>query len=328
MSLNKPHIIRSSRLILAMLAGYTVAELLHINRPLWLFITLVVVLFDQSTVGGSILRGYLRVSATIVGALIGLLVLLIFHGNQIANNITILTCTALFAYFFMDTKYSYIGVIGSITIIMILSNDFGNLGGINIAIMRIIAILIGTIVAVISMIMFYPNYAKKDIIRHILSSLDKIKTTINIFTDHKYTLPQTQEYILKIESEITSDIAKFNRLADEMQYETRTKTDYPAIFLHIRRINRLFNIIFLNLPIEDMRHDIQLINALNQLAQALEQIRMRILNQDSIKISLPSLDYPDLDNLKKHDLFFTYATVNRIIHETRELELTLIQINI
>lgn len=145
--LNQSSLIRSSRILLAMITGYTIAEILHIDHPLWIFTTSIVVIFDQSTIGGAVLRGFLRFSATIAGATIGLLVLVIFHNNQITNDITILICTFIFGYFFMDTKYSYIGVLGSIIIVIVLSTDLGNTDGIKIAMDRVISILIGTVIA-------------------------------------------------------------------------------------------------------------------------------------------------------------------------------------
>lgn len=326
MVLNKSRLIRSSRILLAMIAGFIVTKIFHIEHPLWLFITSIVVIFDQSTVGGAVLRGYLRFSATIVGAIIGLLVLLIFHNNQIANDITILICILIFAYFFIDTKYTYIGVIGSITTLIVLSTDLSNTDGIEVAIARVISILTGTVIAVSTMILFYPSFAKKNVIGHMSSSLEKIETTIKIFTNKNYSIPEIGARILLVENEITTDITKFNRLVDEIHYETSTKIDYPSIFIHIRRINRLLNVIFQDLNNDDIRNDELLITSLNKLNNELVKIRERLNKIGIQQICLPFLEYSaqQID----HELVFIYATVNRIINETNELDKSLIQIGV
>ena len=324
--LDKPRLIRSSRILLAMITGYFITKVFHIEHPLWLFITSIVVIFDQSTVGGAVFRGYLRFSATIAGAIIGLLVLHFFHNNPIANDITILIFTLVFAYLFMDTKYSYIGVISSITILIVLSSDFNNADGINIAIDRVISILIGTVIAVATMIVFYPNFATKNIIRHISSSLKEIEATIKIFTNKNYSISEISERILEVEDEITANITKFNRLVDEINYETRTKIDYHSIFIHIRRINRLLNVIFQDINNEDIRKDVLLITSLNQLTSELVKIRQRLSKKGSQETCLPFLEYSE-QNID-HELIFIYATVNRVINETNELNKSLTQVGV
>ena len=326
MLINKSRLIRSSRILLAMVTGFIITKICHIEHPLWLFITSIVVIFDQSTVGGTVLRGSLRFSATIVGAIIGLLVLFIFHNNQAANDITILICILIFAYLFMDTKYSYIGVIGSITILIVLSTDLSNSDGISIGIDRIISILLGTIIAVANMIFFYPNYAKHSIVTHIDKSLEKIEITIKIFTNNNYSTSEISERILQVESEITTDITKFNRLIDEMKYETITKINYPSTFIHIRRINRLLNVIFLEHNDKDIRTDIKLIKKLTQITNELDAIRQRLSNNSKNKINLKILKYSE--QAISHELIFIYSIVNKVIKELIELDTALTQIGI
>ena len=176
------------------------------------------------------------------------------------------------------------------------------------------------------MILFYPNFAKKNIIKHISSSLEKIETTIKIFTNKNYSIPEIGERILKIESEITADITKFNRLVDEIRYESRSKIDYPSIFLHIRRISRLLNAIFQDLSNNDILNDKILTTSLNKLAEELAKIRSRLDKIDNLTIGLPFLEYSEQQI--DHELIFRYATVNRIINETNELDKSLIQIGI
>lgn len=322
MKLNKPHLIRSARLAFAMLTGIIVAKILHIGHPLWLFITLVVVLFDQSTVGGAVFRGVLRVSATLAGAVIGFLVLIIFKNNIFINDITVIIGTVIFAYFFMDSKYSYIGTLGSITLIMVLANDFGNNVGLDVPLLRVIAIITGTIVAVISMIVFFPRFAGKQIKQQIIDYLEKMESTIKVFINLELSVSDIQEYFLTHEIGLTGGIIKFNRLADEVRFEAKLKVNYSLVSLHIRRINRLLHVVFLNLPNNDIRYNPELRQELTRLADMFHKIRDGIVNKSNINGL--KLDY--LDNIKNedttinnHELIFIYSTFNRIISETNIL---------
>ena len=301
-----------------MLLGLVVTNVFHIPHPMWLFITLVVVLFDQSTVGGAIYRGMLRVSATLAAASLGFLVLIIFHNNHIVNQITILCGTLIFAYFCMDRKHSYVGVLGSITLIMILADN----SGLELPFIRVITILSGTVVAILSMMVFFPLYAKNKIKQQIIDYLERIENTINIFISEEHSLADTQEHILKIESGLTTEITAFNRLADESRFESKIRINYSRISLHIRRINRLLNIIFLNLPNDDIRYDLRLKIDLSNLAAVFNIIRNGIILGESCNCdNLLTVDYSTIDirSATDYELVFIYSTVNRIINETKML---------
>ena len=115
-------------------------------------------------------------------------------------------------------------------------------------------------------------------------------------------------------------------MVDEINYETRTKIDYHSIFIHIRRINRLLNVIFQDINNEDIRKDVLLITSLNQLTSELVKIRQRLSKKGSQETCLPFLEYSE-QNID-HELIFIYATVNRVINETNELNKSLTQVGV
>ena len=121
---------------------------------------------------------------------------------------------------------------------------------------------------------------------------------------------------------LLSQIAKFNRLADEMRYETRTKKDYSQVSLHLRRINRMLNVIFNDLPNDSIRYDNKLNSGLTKLADKFNTIIRRINNQNSFEdTNLTTIDYSTatINSITDYELIFIYLTVNRIIHETNLL---------
>lgn len=329
MKFNRLRIIRTVRLALAMIVCFIVARIFNVTHPMWIFITLIVVLFDQATVGGAVFRGSLRVGATVLGAIIGMAILLIFKNNQLANEATIVIGVMVYAYLFMDSKYSYIGVLGSITLIIVLGNDNGitrslnGIIGIDIPIMRVFAIILGTAVAVISMIIFFPQYAKIKIKEHIAKSLSDIEFTIQSFLNHNLSLEDLQKQILDLEGGLTSGIAKFVRLSDEMRFETKIKSDYTPILLHLRRINRLLNVVFYNLPNAEIREIEALQTELTILANVFHDLKDQVQHEkiNSHIFELKQIQYREYEvkSFVDYDLIFIYSILNRIINETKLL---------
>lgn len=85
-------LIRALRLVFAAIIGLIIAHLSHLPHSVWIVISIVVVLFDQSTVGGTIQKGGLRIIATIISACISIMALYLFKNNLLINEIIFILC--------------------------------------------------------------------------------------------------------------------------------------------------------------------------------------------------------------------------------------------
>lgn len=240
-------LIRASRLMIALLAGSFASHLLKIPMSGWIMITTCVVLFDQDTVGGTISRGKLRFWATFSGALISLICLTLFPDNITLIWFVIAGTTFIYAYIYMGTAKSYIGVLGSATLAIILLS--GNHPNLHTAFYRIIDIGIGVVLAILSMLFFFPEYALNRTYNLTLKSLTDISNLIQQIEKEK-DLDKINQHTQKAELSLLKDIINFNKTLDEAKHEIKARREpsiieyYGQCLLQIRRLYRLIIFIF------------------------------------------------------------------------------------
>ncbi|MEN9390958.1 MAG: inner membrane protein [Pseudomonadota bacterium] len=161
--------IRSFRLGFCIALSLLLAHFFQFLHPLWILITIIVVMFDQTTVGGTVYRAFLRIGATLFGAAVGSFFLLSFKNNILINDVVMIIGPMLCGLFFMDSKYSYIGLLGAATIVMVLApnEEFNNfvIQGINLGLpfTRVISIFIVACLYIICIKYFFPQYASNSI---------------------------------------------------------------------------------------------------------------------------------------------------------------------
>lgn len=240
-------LIRATRLMIALLAGSLTSHLLKIPMSGWIMITTCVVLFDQDTVGGTISRGKLRFWATFYGALISLVCIILFPDNKILIWLVIAVTTFIYAYTYMGTAKSYIGVLGSATLAIILLS--GNHPNLHTAFYRIMDITIGVAFAIFSMLFFFPEYALNRAYKLTLKSLTDISTLIQQIEKEK-DLDKINQHTQKAELSLLKDIINFNKTLDEARHEVKARREpaiiehYSQCLLQIRRLYRLIIFIF------------------------------------------------------------------------------------
>ena len=121
-ALNSTKLIRALRLVLALGAGFTLIHHLKIHMSNWVMVTTTIVLFDQQTVGGTLNRGRLRFWATFYGAALSILCILLFPHQPLVIWSFIAVTTFGYGYLYMGSKDSYIGVMGVVTVSILLVN--------------------------------------------------------------------------------------------------------------------------------------------------------------------------------------------------------------
>lgn len=246
MKLNS-QLIRALRLILALGSGSLFAHLIHLPMSGWVFITTSVVIFDQDTVGGTINRSFMRFFATLIGASVSLLCIIFIKNSSWLIWSIVLLSSFIFAYFYIGKKQSYIGLLASLTLAILLigdkSPDFYT------AIYRLADIFIGVIFALLAMLLFFPEYALKRLPK-LIKSL--IQDNINLIKsiDELNDIKLIRQQIIIIEDNFINNISKFNKAIEESAYELAGKNksqlieSYRLSSIQLRRIYRLIFVIF------------------------------------------------------------------------------------
>lgn len=246
-NLDKKKLIRATRLIIALSTGSIASYLLQTPMSGWVMITACVVLFDQDTVGGAINRSKLRFMATFYGAMISLGCIFFFPQNPVLIWLVIGLTTFLCAYIYMSTPKSYIGLLGSITLVIILIGSHGP--NLHTAIYRTMDIAIGVLFALLSMLLFFPEYALERANTLALKSLgemDKLMKTIK----GEHDLEKIRQHTQTVEMTLLQDITNFNKTIDEAKHELKARKHpeliekYSQSLLQIRRLYRLLMFIF------------------------------------------------------------------------------------
>ena len=294
-ALDKNRVIRALRLVLALAAGIVTAHLIKIPMSGWITVTTTVVLFDQDTIGGAISRSKLRFVATLFGSLIALTCILFFHDNWLIIWSLLSISCFVYAYIFMGSKKSYIGVLGIATMAILI---FGSSGSTSLqhAMYRIMDIIIGISFALLSMLVFFPQYAMKKSHQLIFSALDDITNLIKNIQNQD-NIEQVRQHILTIETKFLNDVSNFNKTIDEAKHELAGKKNpqliesYNKCVLQIRRLYRLIIVIFYYELENNNLNDPQL----NQILFKILQIIQNISDKNQ-RYSL-AIDYLELNEL-------------------------------
>jgi|LauGreDrversion4_2_1035121.scaffolds.fasta_scaffold60094_3 uncharacterized membrane protein YgaE (UPF0421/DUF939 family) len=293
--LDKNRVIRALRLILALAAGIVTAHLINIPMSGWITVTTTVVLFDQETIGGTINRSKLRFLATLFGSFIALICILFFHDNWLIIWSLLSISCFVYAYIFMGSKKSYIGVLGIATMAILI---FGSSGSTSLehAMYRIMDIVIGISFALLSMLLFFPQYAIKKSHQLIFSALDDITNLIRNIQNQD-NIEQVRQHILTIETKFLNDVINFNKTIDEAKHELAGKKNpqlienYNKCVLQIRRLYRLVIVIFYYELENDSLNNPQISQILFKILQVIQNI------SDKNQSYSLAIDYLELNEL-------------------------------
>lgn len=313
-----PQFLRSARLVIAAIVGILITKLSSIQHSVWIVISIIVVLYDQSTVGGTIQKGIFRASATILSAIISIFTIYVFHNNLLINEIVSVIGIFLYGYFFMGTKKSYIGSIGGVTLAILLLSSIGDA---NAAISRATTIVIGVILAALTMIFFFPQYANKtknQILVHLLSQLEN---RLSNFMNKNISLEELHTDFVIYERGYIQQLAQINRLMEESKFEIKifhkkylNNKLYQDMILHFRRINRLTGVLVHHLSDNKPRFDNNVAIVLNTIIEEIMSIKHFILKN----MRKDQKQFSDLNltiDTNNHEVIFIIQTAKHILSE-------------
>lgn len=221
-----------------MIISFIYIRVAYVSDGIWVLMTCAIVLFDNSTVGGAMIKGYYRMIGTLVAALFSTLVIIFFANSTIANLIAIALSIFFAAYYFMDTKKAYIGgLIAWTTPIMLVNNHT-----LTSIFMRPINILVGIAISYFLQRLFYPEHAKNVVLKSFSELVAKAELLLNtLIDDNKYS-EELQIALEKMEAAVISNINKADKLITEANTELPKVQDYGKIcadlVVHLRRMFR------------------------------------------------------------------------------------------
>lgn len=272
-----PKFLRAARIVIAAIIGTLITNLSNIQHSVWIVISIIVVLYDQSTVGGTLQKGLFRASATILSAAISILTLYVFHNNQLANEIIAITGIFLYAYFFIGTKKSYIGAIGGVTLAILLLSNIANVDA---AISRTLTIVMGVILGALTMIFFFPEYANKTKNQVLIHLLSQLENTLSNFMSKNISLEELHADFVSYERSYIQQLAQINRLMEESKFEMKifqkkhlNNKLYQNMILHFRRINRLTGVLVHHLSDNKPRFDNNVAIVLKTIIEEIRDIK-------------------------------------------------------
>jgi uncharacterized membrane protein YccC len=319
---------RVFRLSLCLITGLLLTILIPILHPLWILITIITILFDKHTVGGTLLKAMMRVVATLVGGVIGGIVLIAFHNSVPINYSVIIIGSIILGYIYIGSKYSYVGLLGIATLVMTLTpHDKINsvvLNGVNLGvpITRISSIIIGAILSIIFIKWFFPQYAKDHIKLHIITSLRSINTLISMSINDKMTAEEKKLQIVLFETNFHKIFNKISTSLHEMSYETKQLSiKDEKLILHL---NKLYHFAHIISEVTSSANNIpNMYNKIIEISATINNIIEQINNTNSKKyFEINSINVPepiDVNIQSNIENIYICVNINRLIKEIMEL---------
>ncbi|MEO8205604.1 MAG: FUSC family protein [Chthoniobacterales bacterium] len=153
------------KMALAGLLAYYTTLVLRLYDPVWCLLTVMIVMLAKY-VGAIAEKSVLRMIGTVIGGIIGVILVGDYVGNPLFFLVTFSLIVGYCTYRFGGTFYPYAFFLCALTLIVIATNAVNNPNVVAfIALSRIEEILIGTMSATLVSALLWPNYARMDFLK-------------------------------------------------------------------------------------------------------------------------------------------------------------------
>lgn len=139
------------------LVGYVLSIWLNLRGGQWVLITVALVMLSEPRTGGLWRKSVQRFWGTVLGAGVALAILLALPGRPPWDLLWALPALVGFGYLAADAERSYVGVLGAVTLVMVVMEPDRNL---EFAAKRIAQIVLGLVVAVGTGMLVLPDHAR------------------------------------------------------------------------------------------------------------------------------------------------------------------------
>lgn len=277
--LDKEITIRTSRIALSLILLFLITWYYSVPQYSWSLITAIIVLFDNSTLGGSLLKSKARFLGTTFSALYGLIIIYFCGNNSVINILAFIPGLFFYTYFFMSSENIYIGIIGTVTLTIVLFNynDVDN------ALLRVFNIIIGTIGALIMMRFFYPQYSRDKMLVTDVKIIKQLIMILNDYLDETKPIESLKKDYLNHEHEIISLLNVVNRQTQETKAEAgkhRALVEHQVNSIqYMRHIFRMCSVFLFHLTTQDVRSTPFIQRELTKILFVLTEIQCMLNNE-------------------------------------------------
>ena len=286
MGIDRQKTIRTLRLSLTCLFVFLITWYYEVPESAWSLITIWFVMYEYNTVGGVFTKGLYRFIGTFFSAVYGMVIVYCCANNPMINMIALVAGLFVYAYYFMSGDKMYIGVIGAVTLTIVLLN-YNDLDA---AIVRVFNIMIGVAVSMFMICFFYPQYARNKILGTQSKYIDQLSKIVQDYLNPSKTLETIKTEFLTYESNNFEGFASFHRLVNEAKIETKNAPFFIphaiTAMLHIRSLFKLLGFFIDYLSTDDIRLNPWVCLQLNQLLSDLQAINKRLQGQH-VKQNIP-----------------------------------------
>lgn len=312
--LSSEQLTRATRMSLAMLIGFAYVAYSGVSNGFWVYITISLLLFDSTTIGGTMAKGSSRVLGTFIASLYALVFIIGFANNFIINLIAIVVGIFLSVYLFMDSKYTFAGLLTwTLPVLLINYNDIRS------SFLRLLNIMIGALIAYIMHRMFYPVKAHTRMLLAFKNTLSEVNNLLNLLvsaTHHDQIQPSQVD---ATGTKILAEIGKFTRYLEEARIEKFCSSDQldaaKSAYSYVRHLYRLLNVTLLCLNRGSFSHDNLDSKQLAERAQQIEVI-IKLLDYPAAKFIWPAeLVLADAAPIYSRYKIINLQEVAAIIHE-------------
>ena len=204
----------------------------------WVFVTIIVVMSANSTLGGQINRSLLRVAATLAGCALALLAIFT-PGIRVTLPIFLFLVTFFFIFIAVrNPKYGYVGTLGAVTFCMIALSSSHSF---DVAVIRTSEILLGILISLIVSRFIFPIRSIRLIKQRCFLNLSRIAELYRVvLIDGKVRFKDKE--VTELENEVIKSHQVQRELRGMIKYENRKdKLKIENISLIIRSQSALYN---------------------------------------------------------------------------------------
>jgi hypothetical protein len=293
-------IIRATRMSLALLIGFAYVAYSGVSDGFWVYITISLVLFDSATIGGTMAKGSSRTLGTLIASIYALVFIIGFANNFVINIIAIIIGIFLSVYLFMDSKYTYGGLLTwTLPVLLINNNDIKS------SFLRLFNIMIGALIAYIMHRRFYPVKAHNKLLGVIKNTLSEINKLLEILITSARTAQINAVQVTSSGNTILAEIGKFTKFYEEACLEKFLSIQQldaaKNAYVYIRHLYRLLNVTLICLKRGSFKHDTleieklsTIVGQINLIISLLDGDLNNVVWPDSLQVTEVSAKY------KKH----------------------------
>lgn len=234
LSTRRRQLVHASRMTVAALSAYAIVYLLGLSEGLWVMVTAIVV--TQSSVGGSLKMATDQAIGSLSGAIYATLVVLLIAPDGHLESILALVL-ALAPLSFLSALYPGYRAAPVTGVIMLLAGTGMGLGPIDLAVGRVVEVLIGCVTGVVVSVFIVPARASRSVIETTAKVAGLLARQLRAIAAHSGRQPSDLGAIAK---NIRETMMQLERLVTEATRERRTLlTDIPDVEPLLRTTGRL-----------------------------------------------------------------------------------------